>query len=142
MGPSSFFNKSDAHSLLSELVTLNQNDTVKYIELPKYEAVLVYCNDLPSVLKLIKLLSNISDYNKVIVEIVDGSLNLVLAAGERLLLVNSYKVNDFTTAVYYIFAALKEFQINPEMTTIYHLGEFVYEQKEILYRYFLGIEKI
>ncbi|MBQ7222615.1 MAG: DUF3822 family protein [Bacteroidales bacterium] len=140
--PSAFFAESDAHSLLSEIVTLTPNDRVKHIELPEYKAVLLYCNTLPPVKKLLDLLPKISDYNKIVVEISGGEVHLVLAAGEKLLLVNSYRVPDFTTAMYFIFAALKEFQINPEMTTLYHRGELAYEQKELLFRYFLGVEKI
>ncbi|MBP5210784.1 MAG: DUF3822 family protein [Bacteroidales bacterium] len=140
--PSAFFAERDAHSLLSELVELTPNDRVKHIELPEFKAVLLYCNTLPPVKKLLDLLPKISDYNKMIVEVSGGEAHLVLAAGEKLLLVNSYKVPDFTTALYFIFAALKEFQINPEMTTFYHFGELAYEQKELLFRYFLGVEEI
>ncbi|MCF0177935.1 MAG: DUF3822 family protein [Bacteroidales bacterium] len=140
--PSLFFREEDARRILSELVPLERTDSVKNIELPEYEAVLVYCGDTPIIYDMIKGLVGISDFNKVMFQVESGQLHLVLAAGDKLLLANSYGVEDFVTAEYFIFAALQKFQINPEMTTVYHRGELAYEQKEQLFRYFLGVEEL
>ena len=149
--PSSFFSVEESHSLLSELVQLEAHDTVKNIELPEYEAVLVYCPEedgsVPPIKALLDSLSAIQEYNKVAFFWESGrEIHLTVAlsssAGTRLLLANSFKAADFVTAEYFIFAALKEHQINPEMTTIYYKGELPYEHQESLFRYFKGVEQL
>ena len=69
-------------------------------------------------------------------------LHLVLAAGDKLLLANSFEANDFTTALYYVFASMKDFQINPQLTTAYFKGELAYEQQEVLFSYFKAVESL
>jgi hypothetical protein len=69
-------------------------------------------------------------------------LHLALGAGDKLLLANSYEAKDFTTALYYIFAVLHDFQINPRMTTLYYKGDLAYENMELLFSYFKGVEPL
>ena len=49
---------------------------------------------------------------------------------------------DFTTAEYYIFLAMKQLQLNPEVSTIC-MRSFVGPEEEMsLYRYFKSVEQI
>ena len=67
-------------------------------------------------------------------------LSLAIAEDGKLLLCNSFNAQDFTTALYFIFSALKQFQINPEVTTIYFRENLGHDQEMLLYRYFSGVE--
>ena len=142
--PKEFFN-GDVQ-LLSQVVGVSPSETVKYVELPFFEAVLLFVSGdegrEPVIYDLLCKLPQIHDYNKVLF-CVDGSvLHLSIGAGDKLLLANSYEAKDFTTALYFIFAALHDFQINPRMTTLYYKGDVAYENQELLFSYFKGVERI
>ena len=163
--PKQFYSPETAQKLLSEVVSLSGDETVECVELPEFNAVLVYSNmigetltrvisetvlcadgskarPLPVAYYMLKSLADITDYNKILAAYMDGVLYLVLAQGSTLLLCNSFKAPDFTTAQYFIFLALKKLQLNPEMSTITFMTRLDYEQEMSLYRYFRSVECI
>ena len=163
--PAQFYSPEVAHKLLSEVVTLKDSDLVESVQVPEYNAVLVYSNNigetltrvvsetvlctdgskahpLPVMYHMLKSLPSLPDYNKIMAAYMDGILYLVLAQGATLLLCNSFKAPDFTTAQYFIFLAMKKLQLNPEMSTITFMTSLDYEQEMSLYRYFRSVEHI
>ena len=163
--PAQFYSPEVAHKLLSEVVTLKDSDLVESVQVPEYNAVLVYSNNigetltrvvsetvlctdgskahpLPVMYHMLKSLPSLPDYNKIMAAYMDGILYLVLAQGATLLLCNSFKAPDFTTAQYFIFLAMKKLQLNPEMSTITFMTSLDYEQEMSLYRYFRSVEYI
>ena len=163
--PSQFYSSEIAHKLLSEVVSLKEGEHVESVDVPEYNAVLVYSNNigetltrvvsetvlftdgskarpLPIMYYMLKSLTSLSDYNKILAAYMDGVLYLALAQGGTLLLCNSFKAPDFTTAQYFIFLALKRLQLNPEMSTITFMTPLDYEQEMSLYRYFRSVEHI
>jgi len=119
----------------------------KYIELPEYKAVLVFDKEqdekaVPAVADLLHLAPTISEHNRVLATLEGGYVHIVIADDRRLLLCNSYHASDNITAEYFIFAAIKQFQINPEVTTLFFLGETPMEIRDDLFRYFKGVELI
>lgn len=93
-------------------------------------------SDLPLVLHLLDLLTDLKEYTKVVAGLSHGSLHIVVAAREKLLLCNSFMAQDNVTAEYYIFAALKQFQINPEAVNLRLYGKVPDEMVLDLRRYF------
>ena len=163
--PSQFFSSEVAQNLLSEVVSLKEDDVVESVQVPEYDAVLVYSNNigqtltrvvsetvlctdgskanpLPVMYHMLKALPGLPDYNKILAAYMDGVLYLALAQGATLLLCNSFNAPDFTTAQYFIFLALKRLQLNPEMSTITFMTSLDYEQEMSLYRYFRSVEHI
>ena len=142
--PKEFFNGDT--QLLSQVIEVSPTETVQYVELPAFEAVLLFVpgpeDAKPHIYDLLGRLADIPDYNKVLICIDGPALHLAIAASDKLLLANSYKAEDFTTALYYIFAAMRDFQINPQMTTLYYKGEIGYESQEVLFSYFKGVERL
>lgn len=142
--PKEFFN-GDVQ-LLSQVVGVSPSETVKYVELPSFEAVLLFVpgpdKKEPVIYDLLCELPGIHDFNKVLFTIEGSALHLAIGAGDRLLLANSYEAGDFTTALYFIFAAMNDFQINPRMTTLYYKGDVAYENQELLFSYFKGVERL
>ena len=67
---------------------------------------------------------------------------VAVAAGDRLLLCNSYPAADEVTAQYFLFAALRQFQINPEVTTVHFYGEAGETIKGDLFRHFASVEEL
>ena len=163
--PTQFFSPEVAKKLLSEVVSLKDDEVVESVSVPEYNAVLVYSNNigetltrvvsetvlctdgskanpLPVMYHMLKALPGLPDYNKILAAYMDGVLYLALAQGATLLLCNSFKAPDFTTAQYFIFLALKRLQLNPEMSTITFMTSLDYEQEMSLYRYFRSVEHI
>jgi hypothetical protein len=163
--PTQFFSPEVAKKLLSEVVSLKDDEVVESVPVPEYNAVLVYSNNigetltrvvsetvlctdgskahpLPVMYHMLKALPGLPDYNKILAAYMDGVLYLALAQGATLLLCNSFKAPDFTTAQYFIFLALKRLQLNPEMSTITFMTSLDYEQEMSLYRYFRSVEHI
>ena len=163
--PQQFYSTEVAQDLLSEVVALSDDEMVESVALPEFNAVLVYSNKigetltrvisetvlcadgsksrpLPVAYYMLKSLADIKEYNKILAAYMDGVLYLVLAQGSTLLLCNSFKAPDFTTAQYFIFLALKKLQLNPEMSTITFMTKLDYEQEMSLYRYFRSVESI
>ena len=144
--PESFFDKEKTYQILSEAVRLGETDKVYYKELPEQKAVLVYAaeseNDLPPVAGLLGALGRITDHNKVAAAVNEGTVSIVLAEGDRLLLANAYPAPDAVTAEYFLFAAMKQFQLNPQITTVYFLGDAPRELLNDLFRHFKGVERL
>lgn len=152
--PEDFFSPDASRALLSRVVRVEGKDDVKYKELPQYKAVLVYVANtsteetaIQSLCEMIAAASVQEKYNRIVARYDNSAgaaprLDVVLVAGPRLLFVNSFDAPDSVTAQYYIFAALKQFQINPELTVVYFYGDAPFSMKEDLFRYFSAVESL
>ncbi len=140
--PSRFYNVDKAWEALSEVVNLDFGDRVEAVEVPEFDAVLLYSGQVGGVCNMLKNLHALQDYNKIVAAYSDGFLYLVIAQGRSLLLCNSFQAPDFTTAEYFIFMAMKKLQLNPEVSTISFCTELSEEQEMSLYRYFKNVEQI
>lgn len=146
--PSQFFDPATRRDALAGVCDLKEDSEVRHIEIPQYDAVLVYSLDedgIDSVQEMVQILSvlpGLTDYNKLLCSLKDGLLTMAVAQGKTLLLANSFATADFTTAEYYIFLVIKSLQINPEMSTICWLTELKEEEKMSLYRYFKAVVNI
>ncbi len=147
--PSHFFDPATARDALCEVAPLKDGDTVEYVEIPQYDAVLVYTqdgdsavSDRPEIYRILTRLPACPEYNKILCSHQDGRLYLAVAQGKNLLLANSFPSQDFTTAEYYIFLTLKSLQLNPEISTICWRNGLDAEDEMSLYRYFKAVVKL
>ncbi len=163
--PSHFHHPLHIRKNLSEVVDLSESDSVDFVEIPEHAAVLLYSNSigetlskvisetvlridgsktlpLPEFYYMLRQLSELQDYNKIMASYRDGFLYLVIAQGKSLLLCNSFQAPDFTTAEYFIFLAMKKLQLNPEVSTISFRTELSDDQEMSLYRYFKNVEHV
>lgn len=145
--PANFFRPEAAREALAEVARLEEGERVEFAEIPAYSAVLVYSVSgsaaaPPEILYILQDLPACPEYNKLLCSWKDGELYLAIAQGKSLLLANSYRAQDFTTAQYYIFLAMKSLQLNPEVTTIRFRHSLSPEQEMALYRYFKAVECI
>lgn len=134
-----------AADLLSKVVVLEKTDSVKKLELPCYKAVLLYAGDDAAARRLTDMLeaaAALDCYNKVVMHVGGETADIVLAAGDKLLLCNSYPAADDVSAQYFLFAALRQFQINPEVTTVHFFGETDDTIKGDLFRHFASVEML
>lgn len=143
--PSAFFDPASAREVLSRTVELDQEDKVEYISLPEFSAELVYSlsdEDYPEMYYLLKKLSEIPEYNKILASYGDEVLTLVISQGDNLLLANTFQAADFTTAEYFLFMAVKKLQLNPEVSTVSFMTPLSGEEEMSLYRYFKAVESL
>ena len=144
--PSQFFDPASARRALAEVAELKEGAVVKHLEIPQYDAVLVYAADVdsavvdePEIYRLLMRLPDCPEYNKILCSLADGRLHLAVSQGKSLLLANSYPVREFTTAEYYIFLSLNSLQLNPEISTICWSTPLDAEDEMSLYRYFKSV---
>ena len=163
--PENFYKPELSRNILSDLVQIPENALVDHVNIPELGAVMVYSNaiggtlhkvvsesvlkvdgtkaePLPELYFMLKSLPEIQDYNKIVASYMDGVLYLVIAQGRSLLLCNSFQAPDFTTAQYFIFLAMKNLQLNPEVSTICFRTPLSEEDEMSLYRYFKNVEQV
>ena len=146
--PTNFFNPDKEREALAGVARLGEDCAVRHIDIPQYDAVLVYSVDgdsvvsAPEIAGILDKLPDCPAYNKILCSLRDGRLSIAIAQGKSLLLANSFAAPDFTTAEYYIFLAVKSLQINPEVSTICLLTELEPGQEMSLYRYFKSVVRM
>lgn len=163
--PEQFFRPEEARGLLEDVCILDEHDIVSYEPMPDFGAYLVYSltigeniskalsvtvlrtdgdssTPLPEVYYMLESFWNIPDYNKIMVSYKDGHLYLIIGQGKSLLLCNAYEAVDFTTALYFIFLAMKKLQLNPEVSSICFRTMLDSDEEAVLYRYFKSVEYI
>lgn len=143
--PTNFFNPDKEREALAGVARLGEDCAVRYIDIPQYDAVLVYSVDgdsvvsAPEIAGILDKLPDCPAYNKILCSLRDGRLTIAIAQGKSLLLANSFAAPDFTTAEYYIFLAVKSLQINPEVSTICWTTALDKSEEMSLYRYFKSV---
>lgn len=139
--PSEYFTPEGAGDILSKVVPLEQGEPLSFLDIPAYQAVFVYAGQVrPVAYDMIQSLFKIREYNKIIACHRDGELFLVIAQGDSLQLCNVFQAKDFVTAQYFIFMSLKSLQLNPQLSTIYFMGDIAPEHSASLYNYFKNVE--
>ena len=163
--PEQFQNMSADGQMLSDVADIAEGDVISSIPVPEFAAVLLYSNNigetlskvisetvldkagnksrpLPEMYHMLKSAPGLPDYNKILASYMDGVLYLVIVQGRSLLLCNSFKAPDFTTAEYFIFLAMKKLQLNPEVSTITFRTPLNEDEEMSLYRYFKNVDQI
>ena len=163
--PAGFHAPEISRQMLAEVANVEEVDHVDHVQVPQFGAVLIYSLNvggtlakiisetvirtdgskgrmLPETYYMLAAMSQITDYNKIVASYMDGHLYLAIAQGKTLVLVNSFKAPDFTTAEYFIFLAMKKLQLNPEMSSIYFRTPLSEDNEMSLYRYFRSVEHI
>ena len=141
--PQKFFNPDCAERLLSEVVLLEEKSRVKHKELPQFKAVLVYTGDnvrAASLQSMAEVSLTIGYYNKVVAKVWDDCVDILIASGDKLLLLNSFPAADNVTIQYFIFAALKQFQINPALSVLHFMGDVPEFLADELFRHLKSVE--
>ena len=143
--PTNFFNPDKEREALAGVARLGEDCAVRHIDIPQYDAVLVYSVDgdsvvsAPEIAGILDKLPDCPAYNRILCSLRDGRLTIAIAQGKSLLLANSFAAPDFTTAEYYIFLAVKSLQINPEVSTICWTTALDKSEEMSLYRYFKSV---
>ena len=165
LAPAGFCDNESSAGMLAEVADVHDARAVETVDIPEYGAVLIYsplsAGDLaqvisetvllsdgtksrpyPEIYYMLRRLPSLEEYNKILASYADGVLYLTVAQGNNLMLCNSFKAQDFTTAEYFIFMVMKRLQLNPEVSTITFRTPLDMEQEMSLYRYFSKVDQI
>lgn len=107
------------------------------------EIVVVYnqCGEgLPFVVRLMEEASAIEDFNKVAFHYSKekGIAHIVIYTGSELRLANSFKVDSFESALYFLFLSIKGLQMNPQQCVVHICWNIDPAQKQTVDRFFKG----
>ncbi len=163
--PSSFFDEPLMRGILSDTVILGDEDEVRHVHVPEFAAELVYsltigemlsrtvsqsvldkdgrpAEVLPEMYYILKDLGRIDEYNRIVASYASGYLHLGISQGRDLLLANVFRAEDFTTAEYFLFLAVKKLQLNPEVSSVYFRTPLTRDEEMSLYRYFKSVDRL
>lgn len=162
--PSSFSRPENERQLLSSVASVPDRAAIHRIELPEYDAVLLWADEesllataiaealrvagcgavrtIPELYRLMELLPGIPSYNKVLCSYDGLTLFIVVAEGRNLRLCSSFAAPDFTTAEYWIFNAVRSFQMNMEVTDVFFATPLTQEEEISMCCYFKSVEML
>lgn len=153
--PESLFSPQIKSSYLQNLFNLETGMAAKSVKLEGTAAFMVYAypeifdswqqsdkNIYPLSLYFYNRLMEMKSHNKVIMSIDRRHkiTHIAAAVGNDLKLINTYNTGDFNSALYYLFLALKELQLNPALTHIRLYNTIDSQKMELLNNYFNTIE--
>lgn len=156
--PIDLSNSQQHRSILSELFDIGDKEKIYSIDFEKYGVKVLYVwnteqynnsdeatielrdDIIPSVCHFIKLLPTINQHNKVILEYnpAQNESIIVVGEGDKLLIANSYKSVDFSSAIYYLLEILRQNQLNPLQTVVNLCGQISLEDISYLEKYIKG----
>ncbi|MCL2727689.1 MAG: DUF3822 family protein [Bacteroidales bacterium] len=150
--PESIFVPEKAATILQSIHTIHDLDEVYYHPLPQFEAVCIYSVPNSITAPILKSQSAIRFYSIAIPLIQmtiplygharalffyqDQYLYLTLMKEKQLLLCNAYHAPEFTTALFFLFFVLHQWQLNPETIRLYIGGQISRENRQLLHNYF------
>ncbi len=153
--PESLFSPQSKSSYLKNLFNIESGMIAKSVRLAGTAAFMVYAcpnlfeewqqndkNIYPLALYFYNRLMEIENHNKVIMSIDRRHkiTHIAAAVGSNLKLINTYNTGDFNSALYYLFLALKELQLNPAVTHIRLYNTIDSSKMALLKNYFNTIE--
>ena len=96
----------------------------------------------PFVAKLLEHAKAIHEYNKVVFHYSPqrGISHIIICMGEELKLVNSFKVDSFESALYFMFLSIKGLQMNPRQCVVNVCWNISRQGMDTVSKFFKGVE--
>ena len=161
--PSQFVACGSEREILSSVTQLSDTDRIYSTDIPELAATMLWSPSageklagtlretvlkvdgsraeiLPELYHMLKSLSGMAQYNKIVASCADSKLYLVVAEGSSLRLCNVFDAADFTTAEYWIFSVMKNLQLNPDVSEIVFRTPLTEEEEISLCSYFKSVE--
>ncbi len=163
--PSQFVRGGGERELLASVADISEADGILSVAVPEFAATMLWsptigetlsetlrntvlmvdgrrAEVLPELYYMLRSLSDISQYNKIVASLADSRLYLVIAEGRSLRLCNVFDAPDFTTAEYWIFSAMKSLQLNPDVSDILFRTPLTEDEEISLCSYFRSVETV
>lgn len=163
--PVQFLRRGGEREMLASVAALADTDSVSVADVPEFAAAMLWSADagdklaetlrntvlrvdgsradiFPELYHMLRSLSGIAQYNKILASFDGSRLHLVIAEGKSLRLCNVFDAVDFTTAEYWIFSAMKGLQLNPDVSDIFFRTPLTEEEEISLCSYFRSVETV
>lgn len=153
--PSSLFKPERAIEILEQLFDVAYLDEINYTTINPLESTCIYALPAPvnamvakhqhkakfyaGIIPLLRYIMEQKEYSRALMCYTPTHADLILMQGERLLLCNSYAVDRFRTALYFLFFALKQWQLNPKSLSLYITGSFTQAHMKQLCTFFPSV---
>ena len=150
--PLKMFREEDAWQQFRQLHTLDEYEEIDTAVLEGQQIAVIFAANstflniikkiqpqfrvFPSVYPIIRNTGLFPEHNKIFVQYHKGNVHVIITEGTKLLFCNSFPAIHFNTALYFIFLALKQTQLNQEQTTLFASGNFRDEEIYNLTKYF------
>ena len=150
--PESVFVPDKAAAILQSIHPINDLDEVYFHALPHLGAICIYAipNSITAPLlksqpaasfysiaiPLIQIAMPLYGHTRVLFFYRNQYLYLILIKEQQLLLCNAFHAPDFNTALYFLFFALHQWQLNPESLRLYISGQITKPNRQLLHNYF------
>lgn len=150
--PIAQFKERDILKQLSELYVIEDDEEVSFKIVEELDLVIIFAanstflniirrvqesfESIPSIYLVLKVMLKRKDHNKLYLNYCKGRADVTVFIGSQLMLCNSYPAEDFSTALYFAFLALKQAFINPENTTVFIHGDLYIPEIQLLSKYF------
>ena len=148
--PKEFFTPEQGREAMAEQFSLSESAQVHSLVLEKEGAVIVYsAHGMPEgevlppfVAKLFSHARTIKEYNKVVFHYSAqrGISHIIIYAGEELKLANSFKVDSFESALYFLFLSIKGLQMNPQQCVVNVCWGIPQQGIGMISKFFKGVE--
>lgn len=145
--PKDIYTKNNGEKILRDQFNLNKEAIIKSLEIPDFNAFLVYSDNhisdsniqvKPLIIALISILKDSKSYNKVIIHYSHEQeiAQLIICTWNKLELITSFKSDSFDTAIYYLLLSLKKLQINHHQTSLRICNKVTKDQMDFLNNFF------
>jgi len=150
--PESAFIPDNAAAILQSVHTINDLDEIYFYPLQQFGAICIYSipNSISAPLfkiqpairfysiavPMIQMTAPLYGHTRVLFFYRNQYLYLTLMKEKQLLLCNAYHAPEFTTALYFLFFALHQWQLNPESLCLYISGQISKQNRQLLHNYF------
>jgi len=140
--PYDYHSTGKERDLLSRLFEVGK-DNVKSVDIPSLGSAFIYASSdsdegsVPASCLMLNKLQEVKEAHKLLVRFSGGLVTVVLSDREHLLFVNSFPVSSFADSVYFIMAAMREVNFEPEHTVIHYSGTLAKDESDLLDCYFL-----
>lgn len=100
------------------------------------------CTPVPFAKRLLEETGQITGYNKVVFHYnsIKKLSHTIICTGEELKLANSFKADSFESALYFLFLAIRQLQMNPKQCIIRVCCHMTPQQEALISRFFNGVE--
>jgi hypothetical protein len=132
--------------MLSQLAPVSADDIVKFKELPRFKAVLVYaCTSSSKEPRIALLLDALSSFDKgwhVALGRDGGESDVVVSNGSRLFFADTFETADETAAAYYLFKAVSAAGCDTAEAVLHFTGKMTPSLKSLVAGRFKTVSKL
>lgn len=153
--PKQLYNKAEGERVLQQIFSIGPSYIAQSIDITNHNATLCYAvhqdtigktnsadKVYPFVYKLLSLINESNNYNNAIFHY-NSEINLchiIICEGKELKIANSFKCDNFNTALYFLILSVKKLNMNPKQTKIRVCYNITNNDAALMKRFFNGIE--